>query len=56
MNKIDFLEFYNGVVKKLGVHLENEYRQFRFCDNPDSLYEEYLNQKTILRVLYVSDE
>ena len=52
MNKIDFLEFYNGVVKKLGVHLENEYRQFRFCDNPDSLYEEYLNQKTILRVLY----
>ena len=52
MNEIDFLEFYNGVVKKLGVHLENEYRQFRFCDNPDSLYEEYLNQKTILRVLY----
>ena len=52
MNKIDFLEFYNGVVKKLGVHLENEYRQFRFCDNPDSLYEEYLNQKTILRDLY----
>ena len=45
MNKIDFLEFYNGVVKKLGVHLENEYRQFHFCDNPDSLYEEYLNQK-----------
>ena len=52
MNKIDFLEFYNGVVKKLGVHLENEYRQFHFCDNPDSLYEEYLNQKTMLRVLY----
>lgn len=52
MNKIDFLEFYNGVVKKLGMHLENEYRQFHFCDNPDSLYEEYLNQKTMLRVLY----
>lgn len=31
MNKIDFLEFYNGVVKKLGVHLENEYRQFHFA-------------------------
>ena len=52
MNKIDFLEFYNGVVKKLGMHLENEYRQFHFCDNPDSLYEECLNQKTMLRVLY----
>ena len=48
MNKIDFLEFYNGVVKKLGVHLENEYRQFHFCDNPDSLYEEYLNQKSFI--------
>ena len=52
MNKIDFLEFYNGVVKKLGLHLVNEYKQFNFCDNPQSLYEEYLNQKTMLRVLY----
>lgn len=52
MNKADFLEFYNGVVKKLGLRLECEYKQFRFCDNPHALYEEYLNQKTILRVLY----
>ena len=34
------------------MHLENEYRQFHFCDNPDSSYEEYLNQKNMLRVLY----
>ena len=52
MNKIDFLEFYNKVVKELGVRFENKYKQFHFCDNPHSLYEEYLNQKTILRVLY----
>lgn len=52
MNKIDFLDFYNNVIKKLGLRLENEYKQFCFCDNPHSLYEEYLNQKTILRILY----
>lgn len=52
MNKIDFLDFYNNVIKKLGSRLENEYKQFNFCDNPHSLYEEYLNQKTMLRVLY----
>lgn len=52
MNKVDFLDFYDNVVKKLGLRLENEYKQFHFCDNPHSLYEEYLNQKTILRILY----
>lgn len=52
MNKVEFLDFYNNVVKKLGFRLENEYKQFQFCDNPHSLYEEYLNQKTMLRILY----
>lgn len=52
MNKIDFLDFYDNVIKKLGLRLVNEYKQFHFCDNPHSLYEEYLNQKTILRILY----
>lgn len=52
MNKVDFLDFYDSVVKKLGLRLQTEYKQFHFCDNPHSLYEEYLNQKTILRILY----
>lgn len=52
MNKMEFVKFYDGVVKNLGERLSNEYPQFHFCDNPHSLYEEYLNQKTILRVLY----
>lgn len=52
MNKVEFLDFYNNVVKMLGLRLENEYKQFHFCDNPNSLYEEYLNQKTMLRILY----
>lgn len=52
MNKQEFLIFYDAVVKKLGFRFQNEYNGFRFCDNPDSLYEEYLNQKTMLRILY----
>lgn len=52
MNKIEFMEFYDNVVKKLGERFEEEYVQFKFCDNSSSLYEEYLNQKTMLRVLY----
>ena len=56
MNKVDFLIFYDHVVKEIGMRLQNEYRQFRFCDNPTSLYEEYLNQKTMLRILYEKKE
>lgn len=52
MTKIEFLEFYDLVVKKLGKRFEHEYPQFNYCDNSTSLYEEYLNQKKILRVLY----
>lgn len=52
MTKLDFLEFYNQVVKILGTRFSSEYPNFSFCDNPSSLYEEYLNQKTMLRVLY----
>ena len=52
MTKLEFLEFYNQVVKILGERFEKEYPKFTFYDNPASLYEEYLNQKTMLRVLY----
>lgn len=52
MTKSEFLEFYNKVIKKLGCRFEQEYPGFSFCDNKDSLYEEYLNQKTMLRGLY----
>ena len=52
MNELDFMKFYDSVVKELGMQFEREYEQFHFCDNPNSLYEEYLNQKTMLRILY----
>lgn len=52
MTKNEFFEFYNNAVKKLGNRFADEYPSFSFCDNPSSLYEEYLNQKTMLRNLY----
>lgn len=55
MNRNEFMEFYNKVVKRLGERFEKEYPQFSFCDNATSLYEEYLNQKTMLRLLYDKD-
>lgn len=56
MTKQVFTEFYGNVVKKLGERFEQEYPQFLFYDNPSSVYEEYLNQKTMLRVLYGKEE
>ena len=52
MIKSEFLEFYEHVVKILGEKFEKEYPSFTFCDNSSALYEEYINQKTMLRILY----
>lgn len=52
MNKVDFLDFYNEVVKKLALNFTEKYKQFQFCDNFKAVYEEYINQKTMLRILY----
>lgn len=52
MTKTDFMEFYDKIIKKLGERFANDYEQFTFCDNAASIYEEYLNQNTILKTLY----
>lgn len=52
MIKLEFIEFYNKVVKKLGERFDKEYSQFTFCNNMCAVYEEYLNQRIILRILY----
>ena len=56
MKKINFIEFYDTVVKELGQRFAQEYPQFRFVDSADSLYEEYLTQKTLLRMMYEKDK
>lgn len=52
MTKLEFMTFYNTVVRELGNRFTSKYPNFVFCDNASSLYEEYLNQKTMLRNLY----
>lgn len=52
MNKSVFLIFYEKTVKELGEKLASSNQNFHFTDNPNSLYEEYLNQRAMLRLLY----
>ena len=56
MTRNEFLEFYNGTIKKLGFRFIEDYPQFIFCENVSSLYEEYLNQKIMLRILYEKED
>ena len=52
MIKEDFSIFYERVIKKLAEHFVEDYPTFRFTDIPDSIYEEYMAQKTMLRWIY----
>lgn len=56
MKKSDFKKFYNDVIKKLAEDFAERYTEFVFRDDPSAVYEEYLNQKTILRVLFEKKE
>lgn len=52
MTKQEFIDYYNNVIKELGNRFENDYPDYTFCDNAASVYEEYLNQKTMMKLLY----
>lgn len=56
MKKSDYEIFYNEVIKVLACRLESEHKEYHFCDNSQSLYEEYLNQKTLMRMFYKKNE
>lgn len=56
MNKLDFNNLYAKTVKVLALQLINENSGFTFFDNPDGLYEEYMNQKTLLHWMYDKDD
>lgn len=55
MKKSDFMIYYDSVIKVLGEKFVKDYPSFKFHNHPDSVYEEYLNQKTILRIMYDKD-
>lgn len=52
MTKLEFMNFYDNTVRILGNRFTSDYPDFIFCDNASAVYEEYLNQKTMLRILY----
>lgn len=56
MTKNDFTEFYDAVIKKLGTRFANQYENIIFSDAPESLYEEYMNQRTMIKTLYEKGE
>ena len=56
MTKGDFLEFYNRIIHKLATKFTDEYSEFQFRDVSDSIYEEYICQKTMLRWIYEKKE
>lgn len=56
MNKSDFNNLYIKTVKVLAQRLVDENPGFAFFDNPDGLYEEYMNQKTLLHLMYDKED
>lgn len=56
MNKDEFMIFYNNCVKVIALRFVKEHSNFRFVDNPLAVYEEYMNQKTMLHVVYGKNE
>lgn len=49
MNKESFIVYYDKVVKVLANFFIENNSQFNFVDNPIAVYEEYLNQKNLIR-------
>lgn len=56
MNKLDFINLYDRTVKILALQLVNENPEFVFIDNPNGLYEEYMNQKALLHWMYGKED
>lgn len=52
MNKIDFQSFYNKIIKPLAEQFISTNHGFSFSDNFPGLYEEYMNQKAMLHLVY----
>lgn len=56
MNKDEFMTFYDNCVKIIALRFVKEYPDYSFVDNSLAVYEEYLNQKTMLHIVYGKTE
>ena len=51
MNRKLFESFYKGNIEVIANALVKEHPEFSYIENPGGVYEEYLNQKTLLKLL-----
>lgn len=51
MVKAEFVEFYDKIIKKYAQEFVASHNGFEFIDNSSRVYEEYLNQKTLMKVI-----
>ena len=56
MNKVDFEKFYDKTVKILAEKFVEENQGYTFSDNVAGLYEEYMNQKAKMHLVYGKNE
>lgn len=56
MKKIDFDKFYEDVVKTIAKKFADNNPAYKFRDEPNALYEEYINQKTFIRGIYQKND
>jgi hypothetical protein len=52
VNRKDFKKFYEGTVLKIASAMKTERDDIVFIDNFGGLYEEYLNQRTLLKFIF----
>jgi len=52
MTRKDFRIFYEGTIRRLADAMVEENENISFIDNFDGLYEEYLNQRTLLKFIF----
>lgn len=51
MIKEDFVNFYNKIIKSFAQKFVADNEGFEFVDNPSRIYEEYLNQKSLMKII-----
>jgi len=56
MDRRTFEEFYNGTIRILANGICEKNKNLVFIENLGGLYEEYLNQKTLLKLLVKNEE
>lgn len=55
MHRDDFNDFYENTIKRHAQHFLENNKGYAFHDVADRVYEEYLNQKTLMRLVLEKD-